>query len=117
LFAELDLDKHKVQQERAALNYPEVASRYHLIADDTVPVVVPYGYAEERLAAWLREPTRHTWQRLQPYLVSVFRRDVARLQGSGLLHAETERLFRWLGSYHQRLGLQEVLADPSDLIV
>jgi CRISPR-associated endonuclease/helicase Cas3 len=78
---------------------------------------VPFEDAEERLCAWLREPARHTWQRLQPYLVSVFHRDVARLKQAGLLMPVSPHLYRWLGGYHQRRGLEETLTDPSDLIV
>lgn len=80
-------------------------------------MLVPYRDSEKRLAAWLQTPSRYTWQGLQPYLVSVFRKDINYLQQSGLLKPATEHMYRWLGQYHPRLGLQEALIDPSDLIV
>ncbi len=44
-------------------------------------------------------------------------KDINYLQQSGLLKPATEHMYRWLGQYHPRLGLQEALIDPSDLIV
>jgi CRISPR-associated endonuclease/helicase Cas3 len=109
------LDKKGIQKVREELNYPRVAEKYRLIEEDTVSVVVPYGDAEERIEAWQESPSRQTWQRLQPYMVSLFRREAQRLEREGWLEAVSEGLYSWRGLYDSRKGIVEAVYDPSDL--
>jgi CRISPR-associated endonuclease/helicase Cas3 len=117
LFGDLDLDDFGIQTLREELDYPEVSSRYRLINDKTVPVVVPYGDGMERLDAWLTAPSRHTWQGLQPFVVAVYERDAERLAEEGRIHRVKDGLYRCApGEYHQTFGLIGAVADPADLI-
>jgi CRISPR-associated endonuclease/helicase Cas3 len=117
LFADVDLDRKKIQEYRRELNYPEVARLYRLIEEETVSVVVPYGEAWQRLEEWMKDPGHVTWQRLQPYLVSLFRFETAKFKKEGLLEPLAEGLYRWTGGYDERLGLVGPVYDPGDLIV
>ena len=117
LFGDVDLDKQGIQPLREALDYREVARRYRLIPEETVPVVVQYGAFEPALAAWQREPSARTWQGLQPYLVSLFTRDARRFREEGWLDELSEGLYIWLGDYDERLGIVPTIADASDLVV
>ncbi len=117
LFAVVSVDKQEIQALRRELKYPEVAERYKLIEEATVPVVVDYCDGLRRLADWRRSPSRATWQRLQPYLVNIYTWEAER-HGGGLLTPVPDggELHRWLGEYDDRVGLAGVLADPSDLV-
>lgn len=117
LFANVPLDTYHVQPFRTDLNYPEVADRYKLIRDPTVPVVVDYGEGLERLRDWHRDADRRGWQRIQPFLVSIYERD-ATYNVSGRLETVPGSviMYRWLGDYDERLGIADILADPSDLV-
>ena len=115
LFNVVDLDKKGIQELRANLNYPEVAARYRLIEDDTVPVVVPYEDGPRRLAEFLARPSRGAWQRLQPYVVNLYRHNVRKK--SHCLVQVGENLYRWTCKYDRIRGLSEVFADPADLVV
>jgi CRISPR-associated endonuclease/helicase Cas3 len=115
LFANVDLDKKKIQTYREALNYPEVASRYRLIDSDTVSVVAPYGNALTHLNDWNNLPTQQNWQRLQPYLVNLFQHEIREKQD--WLKPITPGLYLWTGRYDNTLGLVEGYSDPSDLVV
>jgi CRISPR-associated endonuclease/helicase Cas3 len=117
LYADVPLDKNKVQRLREELCYPKVAERYRLIEEPTVPVVVPYGDALRRLEAWQRSPGWTTWQRLQPYVVNLYEREARRFEQEGWLETVTEGLYRWRGRYDPRIGIVRALYDPSDLIL
>ncbi len=115
LFEVVDIDKKRIQDLRKELNYPEVAEKYRLIENDTVPVVVPYGDAWQKLQAYLDRPSRATWQHLQPYLVNVYRYDVTKHRGC--LEEVGQNIHKWLCEYDVLRGLSERLADPADLVV
>ncbi len=117
LFDEVDTDRRQVQEYRQVFDYPEVARRYRLIPEETVPVVVPYGDGFKRLENFQRSPGRDTWRRLQAYVVSVYQFEVQRLAQEGWVEAVSERLYRWLSDYDEKKGLVEVIRDPADLIV
>ena len=108
------LDKKEIQAYREQLNYPETAKRYRLIPQETVAVVVPYGDAIRRLAAWQRAPGRETWRALQPYLINLYRYEVE--QKHDWLEPCSEGLFVWKGRYDKQIGITEEYRDPSDLI-
>jgi len=116
VFDDVDVDKKRIQEYREALNYPEVAERFHLIDQDTVTVVVPYGSALEQLAEWQRRPSRRAWQRLQPYLVSLYRYEAARLEEEGWMLDLGNGMRRWKGEYDIRLGIRQSPYDPADLV-
>lgn len=115
LFANVDLDGKRIQSYRQALNYPEVAQRYRLIESDTVSVIAPYGEGFKRLEDWKTVPTQRNWQRLQPFLVNLYKHEVQ--QKRDWLEPITPDLYLWTGSYDDTLGLVEGYSDPTDLVV
>jgi CRISPR-associated endonuclease/helicase Cas3 len=114
LFPLLDPDAEAIQERRAAFDYPEVARRYRLIEDDTEAVVVT-SYPDDAVGAGVREVLedarlgranpRRTLRRLQPYIVSVRRRDAERLRARGLIEAIAPGLGEWHGEYDPVRGL------------
>jgi CRISPR-associated endonuclease/helicase Cas3 len=109
----------KIQEYRGALNYPDVAKNYRLIPEETIPVVVPYGEEwRDRLNGWLEAPSRRSWQRLQPYLVNIYKSDITSM--GTWLEQVSEGLYRCLEFGYDakgHRGLMGAVPDPSDLIV
>ncbi len=119
LFENVKLDEKCIQPDRADLDYPEVARKYKLIEDDTMPVVVPYGDGLIRLDQWQKRPGRKAWQALQPYIVSVYRHELQRPEFSDHLEAVSDNLYRWNGEYDDKemhLGLVPSVFDITDLV-
>jgi CRISPR-associated endonuclease/helicase Cas3 len=117
LFARASADEKQIQELRSEFKYPAVAEGYRLIDKATVPVVVRYGDAFTRLKDWSARPSRLAWQRLQPYLVSIYEWEAQRHLGSGLTQI-TEGVYCWEGDYDDSLnsaGLADLFADPADL--
>ncbi|AEB11035.1 CRISPR-associated helicase/endonuclease Cas3 [Marinithermus hydrothermalis] len=117
LFSTVDLDKKQIQKLREELNYPEVAARYRLIEQETVPVAVPYEEGPKRLAEFLKRPGRRTWQRLQPYLVNLYRYEVIKQRDCVRKVNENLNLYEWTCVYDAVRGIHEFFADPADLVV
>lgn len=90
LYGKHPLDRG-LQAERAQLNFATVASMSAVIEDGyTVPIIVPYADAAERVDQYRRDPTRETLAALQPYLVQAAPQDVARLHALGGLEPLNE---------------------------
>jgi len=115
LFSIINTDNKNIQALRKSLNFPEVAEKYRLITSDTVPVIVPYGDAHHRLQAHLNHPSRLTWQRLQPYVVNIYRYEASKYHSC--LEEVGQNIYKWLCEYDALRGLSEQLADPADLVV
>lgn len=115
LYSAVDPDKKQIQSFRNVLNFPEVAQRYRLIDRDTVPVVVDYGDSLTLLERWLDRPNQMTWRLLQPYLVNMLRSEARTFEEAGWLVQVSDGLYRWLGQYDERKGIQ-AMYDPSDMI-
>jgi CRISPR-associated endonuclease/helicase Cas3 len=122
-----DTDRNEIQKKRRELDYPEVAHRFRMIDDDTANVVVTeYGMEEERqrvrsILARLRAgapPTRRLLRQLQPYTVSLWRRQALEHQKRGFLSTEevAPGLWEWLGRYDQVRGLRASDVDADRLV-
>lgn len=116
VFSTVDTDRMGIQALREDLNFPEVASRYRLIEDHTVPVVVPYGDGPSRLEQWRTRPHRDTWRRLQPYVVNLYLWEARRFEEEGWIERISQGLCCWRGPYDLQRGLRRAHYDPSDLI-
>ena len=80
-----------LQGQRALLNFATVADMSSVIEDGySVPIVVPYCDAAERIERYRREPNRETLAALQPYLVQAAPKDLARLNALGGLERLSE---------------------------
>lgn len=122
-----DTDRKEIQKRRRELDYPEVARRFRMIDDDTVNVVVTqYGSEEDRqrvqsILTRLRSgapPIRRLLRQLQPYTVSLWRRQALEYQRQGFLSSEevAPGLWEWLGSYDPVRGLTARDMDADQLV-
>ena len=116
LFTTVETDAKEIQNYRKGLDYPEVAQRYRLIPEDTVPVVVPYEEWRERLEDFQSAPSMERWRRLQPYVVGLFRHQVKAFR-EFLDPVEGWDVYVWRGRYDPKRGLVADYDDPSDLVV
>jgi CRISPR-associated endonuclease/helicase Cas3 len=113
LFTTIDADADQVQACRARLDYVETARRFHLIDDESEPVVVSYGTEDEQEVlthrldhlAQRRGNPRSLWRALQPYMVSLPRRQVERAIRQGLAVVALPGLVVWRGAYDPQVGL------------
>ena len=125
LFQAIDIDREGIQALRTALNYPEVARNFRMIDDDTVSVVVPYGTPKAKQGVQsdlqaLRDKSRSArllLRRLQPYTVSIRRREADRLTRIGLIDPIMDGVGEWMGQYDTMRGLLAQGPDPDVLII
>jgi len=122
LFNKTATDAEKIMDDLCHFNFSTVGSKYRLIDEDTVSMVVfPNGGMAQAIVQQVQAIgmlTRPYWRQLQPYLVSLYRRDFEMARSNGLI-TECAGLFLWNGNYDSRYGidLSALYADPADLVV
>ncbi|MCR4411139.1 MAG: CRISPR-associated helicase Cas3' [Thermoguttaceae bacterium] len=123
LYQAVELDSQAIQPAREHFDYPTVAQKFRMIADDSVSVVVrPPGHekqVDELLAQVGRQaeaPDRLT-RRFQPYVVGIYAHLLPQYERDGLLCQVTPGLWQWLGSYDRVRGLVSRGQDPEQLVV
>lgn len=109
------LDKEHIQPLREKLDYEEVAARFRMIGDETAAaVILDYDEgggqpAKALLRKLVDEPqrARQHLRALQPYIVSLRKRDMQRAVTRGLAEEMTEfpGLFLWRGRYDAVRGI------------
>jgi CRISPR-associated endonuclease/helicase Cas3 len=105
----------RVQALRRDLDFPGVDRLFRMIEDeDTTPVVVPYGNAEQRgeLQKLLDQvrggtPRMEHLRRIQPWAVSLPVKEVAAARAAGVVRDLAGTLLEWTGAYDELVG-----ADP-----
>jgi CRISPR-associated endonuclease/helicase Cas3 len=125
LYFACDLDAKGIQPLRDVFSYQTVAAKVRLIEEGSIPIVVPYGAADERLAELRRHgPDRLLLRSLQPFLVNLFDRDVSKLKNAGALEEVLDGVLAlapaFHGLYDSRFGLvigDDPRPDPERLIV
>jgi len=125
-FQTVDHDHGKIQELRTTLNYPEVAARFKMIDDDSVPVFVSYhglsGQDKEARDLLTRiessaEFSRRLMRRAQPYLVNVRRRQLDQYVKDGLAYEVKTGFYVWTGSYSRSRGLIADGINPELLVI
>lgn len=120
LYQAIPPDKYGIQTYRASCNFPEVATRFKLIKDDTTSVVIRF---DDQVESVLRQIQRRglfssDYRALQPYMVSL--RDYEFKQAEGLREEVAPGLWMWQGSYDPIKGIgiggRAIEYDPTDLI-
>lgn len=105
-----------IVRARERWDFPGVADDFHMIEEDSVPVVVRYrdparaepDPVDEWLARTRRDPA-HGWrylEKLQPYIVSLRRSHLDKPEIAPLLVPVIGDLFEWVGDYDEFTGLQ-----------
>jgi CRISPR-associated endonuclease/helicase Cas3 len=103
------MDRMKFQQNRALLQFREVASAFRMILDDQLPVLVPFDAKAEQWRDKLMAgnlpfvPQRE----LQPYVVSVRKDAVWKMQERGFVHEHESGVWLLLNRslYSSKKGL------------
>ncbi len=71
LYFKAELDREAIERMRRDLNFADVSDAFRIIDDYTRAVIVPYGLAYDRVAAYRRTPDRLTRRALQVFAVSI----------------------------------------------
>ncbi|HLZ22739.1 MAG TPA: CRISPR-associated helicase Cas3' [Ktedonobacterales bacterium] len=122
LYRHVPLDEKHVQDVRKILDYPAVAERFRMIEEDTKPVVVRYGEANQRkkiedTVAQLRGGrgrAREHLRALQPYIVGLRERELQQAIPTGQAEEVVPGLWEWRGKYDTERGTGIVLDGVID---
>jgi CRISPR-associated endonuclease/helicase Cas3 len=125
LYLLCEKDPAGIQALREGLRFASVARQLRLIEEATEAVVVPYGKAEERLAALRRDgPDRLRLRALQPFTINIRRRTVSLLMEDGALETVVDGVKALTPAFHhlydRRFGLiveDDPRPDPERLVV
>jgi CRISPR-associated endonuclease/helicase Cas3 len=109
LYPIANLDEHDIAGLRSRLAFEQIAHKYRLIPDATIPVAVPWGDGERLLdeIEARGELTRFDLRALQPYIVSMQPWEHARAEADRLCRRLIDGidLWRWEGGYDSELGI------------
>jgi CRISPR-associated endonuclease/helicase Cas3 len=120
LYQGLNTDAREVQKYREVFDFPEVATRFKLIPDDTMPVVIEYDDRARNLIHQIRRYGLRfrDLKALQPYLVNLRSREFQETEELRELIAPG--IWLWQGNYHSTKGIavgdMAIVRDPADLI-
>ncbi len=109
VYEDITFDRHGIQDKRRKLRFKTVSEEFRMIPDDTVTVIVKYPpdlEIIERLVTRLRSGagnSRILFRQLQPYMVSVRRRNFQK--HAHLADEILPEVYLWNGQYHEHLGL------------
>ncbi len=126
LYDRVDLDAKDIQPQREHYNYEEVARRYRIIADDGQPVVVKYrdelpdGTPLDQVLMGLQAKDgnpRDLWRQLQPFLLTIRRRELERFGREALVAPVTENLYQWTGKYDPVIGIGGRERNPEGYVL
>jgi len=117
LFSEVNLDEKNIQELRENLNFPEIAEKYKLIDQKTIPVIVNYDESLKFLKEWQDYPSQSAWRKIQPYLINLYQNQIKKYEEEGWIHQISEGLYQWLERYDERRGIIADALDPSDLVI
>lgn len=125
LYQSVDLDTKHIQELRSEFCFAEVARRFRMIEEDTLPVIVrPLGENHKENVNKLvdelnRQPTASRWlyRSLQPYIVNVRGRRMPAYERQGMARRLTPCVWEWLGRYDPVRGLDDGNFQPEELIV
>lgn len=126
LYQDVETDAKGIQELRRRLMFDQVGAKFWMIPEQTVSVVVrpPADVVDgpvivDELLAQIRfrgGVSRELMRQLQPYLVSIYAREVDRLRQVGFLAEVCDGLYEWLGGYDRVCGLTEKARNPDELI-
>ncbi len=110
-----------IQRYRAGFDFPEVADRFKLIDEQTVPVLVPYGDDSERehlrhLLTLAEGPPAWVHRKIQPYLARLPRRLAKQGCDQGMATPLVGDLYEWQDAYHPQRGIEFTDLNGEDLV-
>lgn len=125
-FAELrksvDADARGIQKLREAFDFPTVARASRFIDETESVVVIRAGHADgpkalTRLREAADRPSVAGRRALQPYVVSLRRRELETSAERGLANEEEGGMWTWMGSYDERVGIGRMAPEAGALIL
>ncbi len=125
-YDKIDGDAKAIQPLRKGLDFREVASRFRMIDDDTLPaVIVDYEDqgkkpAKPLVEQLIKQPSRGHLRALQPYIVTLRSRDMRKAVQRGTAEEVKEMpgFYLWRGRYDPVRGVDpEGYLDAGGLII
>ena len=115
LYKMSDLDSAGVISCREIFDYPAVADKYKLIAENTTPMIVNYGDSKKLKEAIVHAENigRELWRQAQRYSVSLYPYQLA--AASGLYHEARDGIWFWDGMYDDEMGL--IIPKSTTLVI
>ncbi len=115
-------DEFRIQEKREGFHFPAVAEAFHLIRDNTVPVVVKYeGMSGNNQTiheiidkAKYISPLK-TMRRLQPFIIGLCQKQFHRIMSENKVEELISGIYLWKGGYDLLRGIQFDYLNPEDL--
>ncbi len=100
---------YRGKKKEPAFDFRTAAERFHIIEDNTLPVLIPYDAIAQRLIDQLKTAERpaRLLRPLQLYTVSIYEREFEALQALGLIdtYADTYAVLNDMSQYDSQTGI------------